>query len=104
MLQIELAAQRPYYASIEAESFTEATALEIGRLYLELLEATMNEPAQVVRCFNAWEKEIQSGILSMTRAEINDAADWRKAHVHAYHMATTQVNASGSARIVFRLR
>ncbi|MDN6888234.1 hypothetical protein QMO14_32160 [Variovorax sp. CAN2819] len=68
------------------------------------LEASIGRPARVADCFLAWEKELRVGILEMTRAEINDAATWRRAHTTAVNYVREWFEIPASFEFTVKLR
>jgi hypothetical protein len=68
------------------------------------LEASIGRPARVAECFLAWEKELRDGILEMTRAEINDAATWRRAHTAAVCYVSESFDIPASFEFTMKLR
>lgn len=73
-------------------------------VYAEVVELNLGSSDDVVRCLAAWEKEIQLGLLALSRAEINDSAAWRSAHVKAVSTAVSSTPWTGEFDLVISLR
>lgn len=95
---------RPYSVIAIQDEMSAEQCRGIAMAYVESIEESLESPDIVARCFAAWEKEMRVGILTLSRAEINDAARWRAAHVAAFESATSRMTLEGALEIVLRLR
>ena len=98
-----LSTEKPYSVFV-GPGYAAKESRRVAVDYIESLEEQLGSEKEVVRCFRAWKREIELGILALTRAEINDAAAWRAAHYAAFHWATRPLPPGGSLEVIFELR
>lgn len=72
-------AARPYEAFVYGNAADEPDKL--AARCLEVIESTLKSVERVTACLRAAELEHSIGIAAMTRTEIHDAAEWRRAEL-----------------------
>lgn len=104
VLQNTSLAHRPYDVSVSGEASNFEWILIAAHTYAVLLEAGIGTPSRVVKCFEAWEKEMTSGIRAMSAKQIADAGTWRLATAHAQRVAGQLLSYEPQPVFTFRMK
>ena len=104
MLNLTALANRPYDVFVSGEAENPEWLFIAAHTYALLLEAAIGTPSRVVKCFEAWEKEMAVGIRAMSAKEIRDAGSWRQATAHALRVSKRLLNYEPEPQFTFALK
>ena len=104
MLALTALSDRPYDVDVWGRTSEPEWRVIAAYTYAVLLEARIGNPATLVECFQAWDRESRSGAPSADPGDARNAETWRLAEAYAGRVAKRLLDPVPEAEFVFRLK
>ena len=104
MLSLTALSDRPYDVDVWGRTSEPEWRVIAAYTYAVLLEARIGNPAKLVECFQAWDRESRSGVPSTDPEDARHAETWRLADAYAGRVAKRLLGPAPEAEFVFRLK
>lgn len=94
----------PYVVHVKGQNFTLKDVMVAADIYRLRIEEQIGDPVRVVRCFEAWSKELRHGIEKLNRSEAKLAREWLNAQHQADKVARQLLSSPQTLSFDFKLR